>query len=43
MLKWYGEPSQPILYRQCKLDADNVQRFMEDVLNFFKEVGHAEI
>ncbi|MEM2126750.1 MAG: hypothetical protein QXH67_00815 [Candidatus Bathyarchaeia archaeon] len=42
-LKWYGEPSHPILYRRAKPSADNAQEFVEDVLSFLEEAGYPEI
>ena len=42
-LQWYGEPNRPVLYRACVPSVENVKKFHIDLLNFFEEVGYAEI
>jgi len=42
-LGWYGKPDNPVLYQASNPSVENVEKFHTEILNFFEEVGYAEI
>ena len=44
-LKFWGEPSQPVLYRRVEppIDAEACEKFVQDVIKFFEDAGYPEV
>ena len=42
-LKWWGDVRSPVIFRDCEINVNNFEIFLEDVLAFFEKVGYAEV